>query len=305
MQEDQRTGLVERLRRRLLADAGAEGWGYAPGRSPRVEPTSWALLALGEGWTGSQSWSDFVRPRFVFLATRQTATGLLSDTDPALANLTANGLASVLCSRHAAALPAPELSRRLVDGIVALKGLRLEETDARQNNQLQAWPWVQDTFSWIEPTSWCLLALKRLPAAARPEPAAARIAQAEAVLENRMCVSGGWNYGNASTLGQDLRAYVPTTAAGLLSLQDRAQTPVVRQSLARLSEDRLNERGTSTLALARIALGLYGQAADDLDAALVEHVAASEHDGNIQAIAMALFALTMAEHGGEAFRVTV
>ncbi|MFN7917565.1 MAG: hypothetical protein U0Q55_19615 [Vicinamibacterales bacterium] len=303
MQEDQRAAVVNRLRQRLLAEAAAGGWGYYVGRSPRIEPTSWALLALGETWAGPGSWEEFARPRLAFLASRQTATGLLSDTDADLANLTANGLAAVLCARHTNALPISSLHTRLVDGIVALQGVRLDEQDARQDNQLQAWPWVRDTFSWVEPTAWCLLALKRLPSAARMGPVTARITAAHAVLENRMCSGGGWNYGNASTLGQDLRAYVPTTAVGLMALQDRTESTVVRESVARLSHDRLSEPATSTLALARIALGLHGHPADDVDDALLEHLPASENDGHVQAMAMALLALSMTRHRAEVFRV--
>lgn len=305
MPEDQRAALVERLRGRLLAEARQEGWGYYTGRTPRVEPTSWALLALGENWVGPESWVEFARPRFAFLGSRQTPSGLLSDTDPSLASLAANGLAALVSARHADALPSAELRRRIYEGVVALKGVRLDEVDPRQNNQLQAWPWVQDTFSWIEPTAWCLTALKRLPATARGEAVAARMAQAEAVLENRMCVGGGWNYGNASAVGQDLRAYVPTTAVGVMALHDRRGTPVVEQSLQRLIADRLTEPGTPSLALTRIALALHDRPADDVDALLMERVQTSEHDGHLQALAMALFALTVPMHRAEALRAAV
>ena len=39
----------------------------------------------------------------------------------------------------------------------------------RQDGSLQAWSWVDGTFSWVEPTAWCLLLLKkwRLQAAGR------------------------------------------------------------------------------------------------------------------------------------------
>ena len=94
MPEDQRAALVDRLRGRLLADARPDGWGYYAGRAARIEPTSWALLALGENWTGPGSWVDAARPRFAFLRSRQTPGGLLSDTEPSLASLAANGLAA-------------------------------------------------------------------------------------------------------------------------------------------------------------------------------------------------------------------
>ena len=44
--------------------------------------------------------------------------------------------------------------------------------------------------------------------------------EAEALLRNRQCTTGGWNYGNAEVLGKKLYAYTPTTALGLLALSD-------------------------------------------------------------------------------------
>ena len=49
-----------------------------------------------------------------------------------------------------------------------------------------------------------------------------RIRDGEAVLRDRVCVDGGWNYGNSNVFGKNLPAYIPTTAIALLALQDRA-----------------------------------------------------------------------------------
>src|SRR5262245_57395754 len=89
----ERSALVERLQQQLLKEAGAAGWPYYRGKSSRVEPTCWALLALGASWpTARESWSDFARPHLQWLFSRQTPDGLLTDTEPALANLTAHAL---------------------------------------------------------------------------------------------------------------------------------------------------------------------------------------------------------------------
>ena len=129
------------------------------------------------------------------------------DETPGLPNFTANGLAACvlghLASRESPALP------RLLDGIVAVKGVSAENApDLRQDNKLQAWPWMPGTFSWLEPTAWCLLALKKTRAPER-RAAESRIAEADKLIANRSCVSGGWNFGNASALGQDLLVTQP------------------------------------------------------------------------------------------------
>lgn len=297
-----RDDLVERLRQQLIAGANRAGWGYYAGKTSRIEPTCWALLALAQsGERTEASWAALSRPHVDFLERLQGADGLLVENEPALVNLAVNGLASVVLSGRDAP-GSLAVRRKLIDALVAVKGVRVTQTDPRQDSTLQGWPWVRDTFSWVEPTAWCLLALKCNRAIASHEAVAAREQEAERVLANRMCTGGGWNYGNATAFGQDLRAYVPTTAVGLLALQDRKDTATVTQSLAWLRAQRLSESGTMTLALVSVALRLFGEPADDVDERLATVVNASEGSGHLHAVAMALYALCAARHLGEPFR---
>src|SRR5204862_3739187 len=132
-----------------------------------------------------------------------------------------------------------------------------------QDSRLQGWPWMPDTFSWVEPTCWCMLALKKTQAHARAS-AVARIVEAEKLLLNRSCSVGGWNAGNASAMGQDLRPYVPTTALGLTSMQDRRSDPVVARSIAYLDGARLAEPSALALALTTVCFHLYRLSTDDV-----------------------------------------
>ena len=299
-----RDEVLDRLRRRLLASANAGGWGYYDGKASRVEPTCWALLALGSlGSVSTSEWEAFARPHVTFLTGIQGSDGLLVETDPALANLTANGVAAIALAHQRALIPSA-VREHLHAGLVDLKGVRLEQIDPKQDSTLQGWPWVRDTFSWVEPTAWCLLATKVADADLRNRATAARQAEAERLLTNRMCIGGGWNYGNAVALGQDLRAYVPTTAVALMSMQDRRTDPAVQQSLRMLESQRLAEPSAMTLALVSICLRLYGLSTDAVDDRLSEVVAPSEERGNLQAVAMAMYALSANRHEGGAFRAT-
>ena len=295
--------VLDRLRQRLVASANTGGWGYYDGKASRVEPTCWALLALGSmGSVSTSEWEAFARPHVTFLTGIQGADGLLVETDPALANLTANGVAAIAFAHQRASIPSAAIAR-LHAGLVNLKGVRLEQFDPKQDGTLQGWPWVRDTFSWVEPTAWCLLATKIAGADLRSRATAARQEEAERLLANRMCTGGGWNYGNAVALGQDLRAYVPTTAVALMSMQDRRSDPAVQQSLSMLESQRLTEPSAMTLALVSICLRLYGLQTDSVDDRLIEVVARSEERGNLQTVAMAMYALSADRHQGGAFRV--
>jgi hypothetical protein len=72
----------------------------------------------------------------------------------------------------------------------------------------------------VEPTSWALLALKRMRGALPRRRTEDRIEEAHRLLADRMCRGGGWNYGNKAILGFDLDPYPDTTALALLALQD-------------------------------------------------------------------------------------
>ena len=295
--------VLDRLRQRLVASANTGGWGYYDGKASRVEPTCWALLALGSmGSVSTSEWDAFARPHVTFLTGIQGADGLLVETEPALANLTANGVAAIAFAHQRALLPSAAIAR-LHAGLVNLKGVRLEQFDPKQDSTLQGWPWVRDTFSWVEPTAWCLLATKVAGADLRSRATVARQEEAERLLANRVCTGGGWNYGNAVALGQDLRAYVPTTAVALMSMQDRRGDPSVQQSLSMLESQRLTEPSAMTLALVSICLRLYGLSTNSVDDRLIEVVARSEERGNLQAVAMAMYALSADRHQGGAFRV--
>lgn len=297
----ERARLLDRLRGRLVAEAQPAGWGYHAGKSPRVESTCWALLALLPGLDeASTTKQELIRTVGSWFSRLQREHGLLAETEPSLANLAANGLASIALGHGR--ISDVEVQSGLIRGLTRVKGVRLRESDPKQDNTLQAWPWVQDTFSWVEPTSWCLLALKKVTTT-RDRTVAARIEEAERYLIDRVCSEGGWNYGNASTLGQDLRSYVPTTAMALLALQDRRDHPAVTRSLAVLQQNRLSERATMSLALASMALRLFSVDCEDVDAQMAISVERSERLGHLQAIAMALYALSAETHALEALRV--
>ena len=305
-----RSAVVDRLRRALAVAADrAGGWPYYAGKSSRIEPTGWALLALAESSDGNAaSWRRFAAPHLLWLANAQRGDGLLVDFPGAPPNFTANGLAACVLAhlfvtsafRGTTDARVPDLPR-LLDALVAAKGVSVDAPDPRQDNTLQGWPWMPDTFSWLEPTCWCVLALKK--AGAQVTGASARIQEAERLILNRTCESGGWNFGNASVIGQDLRPYVPTTALALIALHDGGDVAEVARSAVWLREARLKEPSGMALALTAIWLRLAGSPADDVDARLADDVDRAERVGNLQVLAMMLYAMTAARHAARALRV--
>ena len=187
-----------------------------------------------------------------------------------------------------------EVRRRLLASLTTAKGMAAPQTDAqRQDNSLQGWSWTDATFSWVEPTAWGLLALKKARGTGISDGAmAARIAEAERLMIDRSCRPGGWNFGNAEVLGQDLRPYVPTTALGLLAMQDRREHDVVSRGLATLEAQWHEEISSSATGLSLICLNVFGRPAGPLLSRLVGHTEQSLAFGNHHGIALAMFALS-------------
>src|SRR5262245_12922537 len=167
----------------VLRGRNADGaWGYHPGKSSRLEPSVWATLALHNTTPGI---ADVLRHW-------PSADGLLleraADGAP---NFAFHGLA--LLTMQACGVEHEAGNAKLVDGLQRVKGIKLESRpNSRQDSTLQAWSWTADTFSWVEPTAWCLLSLKKWAKATGGRVDSGRLEEAERMLINRSCQVGGW-----------------------------------------------------------------------------------------------------------------
>jgi hypothetical protein len=284
--------VVADFRRALLAARNPDGgWSYYVGKSSsRLEPTAWALLALQ---TAGERMS--IDP----LVSWPRRNGWLVDRASDEVNIAFNAIAVVVLDALGAgtAVTAP-----LVEKLTRAGGQRLPQSPSNvQDNSLQGWSWVDGTFSWVEPTALGLLALKRC-GGRRPD-AQARVLEAERMLLDRVCVSGGWNYGNANVLGKTLEPYMATSALGLIALRNRHGDERVGRSLRHLIDHRLAERGAISLGLTRIALGLYDTPGDDVETALDAEWKRHAFMGGMLGTAIALYARAGLARGFEALRV--
>ena len=268
------------LREFLLGARNADGgWGYQPGRASRLEPTCWASLALG----------NTLEHRV--LKQWPCAEGLLLERDHGTPNYAFH--AQALIALRALNLEHAAGNRTLLGALQRVKGTSLPpSTINRQDNSLQAWSWIDGTFSWVEPTAWSLLALKQWSASHDAVTDRTRIVVAEQMLMDRCCVKGGWNYGNANMLGQELKPFVPTTAIALLSLQDRQSLPEVGRSVAFLEREATSERSGTALALALMALRAYDRSTDGLRQLVLAQLPTTLNLGKVTSVAMSLYALS-------------
>ena len=266
--------LRDLLARRRNADGGLP---YYAGRKSRLEPTAWALLALGDA------------KAHALLASWRSPKGLIVEPEIGSVNYGFNGLAALALAANPSAEPAGA-GAAVARQLQAHRGERESAHPAiKQDPNLQGWSWTDGTFSWVEPTAWCTLAVKKL---ASGDPAArARIDEAEKVLVDRACVGGGWNAGNSEVYGLALPAYAPPTAVGVLALQNRRQDRVVVEATGFLRQHSAREGSTIALALSWLALTAIGDMPAQLAGTLADRLPVTESQGNLAWAALMLYVL--------------
>jgi hypothetical protein len=289
----------------LTHQNGDGGWGAVAGKHSNTEVTALSALGLrsagadGAAIDKAQSW----------LTQRQQADGSWPLNDSAKGASWATALAMIALSE------APEQRERAVKAgtwllqqagskpgwlVDLILFVTRRKKAVRLDQDLIGWPWTAGNFSWVEPTSYCMIALKKLQQKLPAEPFQERIGQAELMIYDRMCAGGGWNYGNAEVYEEKMWPYPDTTALALIATQDRRQRNENQISLRTLHELALKTDSGLAMAWTSICFALYGQDSSVFKNALAQRFAKSQFLGENKALALALLALG---DGARYFRV--
>jgi hypothetical protein len=295
--------MIDRLLDNLVSLQNSDGgWGAAAGKSSNTETTSLVVAALQS--VGERSAPDRVLRGVIWLIQHQSPDGGFR-----LNNVTSMGswttaLAIIALSafpEHQSAVlnAARWLLRREGSKPGILAEIILFLTGKRKVNELNrdliGWSWVPNSFSWVEPTSYALTALKKVRSSLGDTGVEKRIREGEAMIYDRMCKGGGWNYGNSKVLDYALWPYPDITAIALIALQDRSGERANQQSLRVLRQIAAETNSGLALAWAAICLSLYGQEARDWQERLDRRFAETGFLGETKTLALALLA-----HSGEA-----
>lgn len=297
--------LVAALRDRRNDDGG---WPAAPGLPSNAECTALAHMAFDALGAGGATEVDGAA---AWLARHQAADGGWPFQPDVPLGTWPTALAVLALGSEG---PDGELVRAGVDHLVRQEPRKLpwitnllywfarDRMSVELNPSVNGWPWAEGAFSWVEPTSYAVLALKRFGASAG-RPARARWEEGERMILDRTCVGGGWNHGNYRVLGEDVHPYPDTTAIALLALQGSEGLTEVESGL-RVLDTMLDEHASGgTLALAHLAHRAWGASGNGVGDRLSEWAAAPAGFGETRGLALALLALTEASNplflGGE------
>ncbi len=283
------------------------GWGAIAGKQSNTESTALGLLALRS--------LDDLRENSVlekaeqWLANTQNPDGSWSYGAGSKAPSWSTALAVIALSDSSVEA---ERLVRAGDWILAQEGskpgilaklilaLSFQKKAVHLNDDLVGWSWTPGSFSWVEPTSYCLIALKKIKSRLSAKAVQERVDQAELMIYDRMCEGGGWNYGNAAVYGDPLWPYPDITALALIALQDHKERNDNRVSLRALSK--MAETTDSGLALGwtTICLSVYGEDISELRKRLDQKFARTKFLGETKPVALAILA---SEDGARLLRV--
>lgn len=247
------------LRQTQNADGG---WGYFPYKKSWLEPTIYAALVLHGSPEADRAWA--------MVKTWQNPDGGFRPSS----EIEISHAATALCVTEAVARGESGTPvRKAVEWLLgtsgsesglyqrALVGLgrMLRIVQDQRDFSLKGWPWKPDTASWVEPTSHALIALRQSKIDSHE--LRERVRMGEAMLMDVRSTDGGWNYGNRTARGEDLRSYPETTGIALVGLQGR-------RDLGTSFDLAKKMLGETSSALARawltIAMRVNGVAAEEL-----------------------------------------
>lgn len=275
----------------LRSQIPGSGWGYHSDSSQAFpEPTCYSLLALTDtsfSQTAPLNWLSG-------LVNSEGQLFLPHDDSP-------NWGTSHLIIALSRLDLLPEVRQASIAWLLEWKSQYVESTEVvTLDGTLIGWPWISDTFSWVQPTSYAVFALK-LAGLKRHE----RVKEAEALLFDRMCSGGGWNFGNPIILGRPIDPSLSDTAIALFALQDVPDAvDEIEKGLTVLEEELPKYPTALALSLGILCLQLYNRRIEQyLDLLLSRQ----EPDGSWRQMAwwtaLSVLALQAAEGGNNVFKL--
>jgi len=253
-------GLLDALAAQAHADGG---WAYAPGQLPHIEPTCLALLALSVERARFQT---EIQRGLAFLQQNRLADGSFRLTRGRQEAVWPTSLA--LFAQAVLGVPATEL-RPAALRLLSIEGKTVDDPEVAHQQDIDiripGWPWGEGNFSWVEPTAWACLALRRAGYADHP-----RVAAGQRLLLDRAFDTGGINYGNRRIFGRMTEPGPGPTALMLLALQGHAEHPRITAANAYLQANAPAANDIEHLCWAKLALHAQGQDVAKFDALIAQ-----------------------------------
>jgi hypothetical protein len=237
---------------RAISSRSVPGGGFSeqPRSSYRVDATAWAILALKAAGT----YSHLVESAKSRLASEQQDDGRVSLTQDqpqtswptALALMAWHGDESFSENRNRA------MGFLIKTGGIIFK--REPDAPYALDSSIRGWSWIENTFSWVEPTVLSILAFN-LSGQGTHE----RVSDGVRMLLDRQLPGGGWNFGSTIIYGQASYPQIESTGMTLAALAGKMSKKDVERSLDYLKLQVASCHTPLSLGWALFGLGAWQQ----------------------------------------------
>lgn len=197
---------LQTLRARAAFDGG---FAEQPETAYRPDVTAWAIMAL-DGDSGSAGLIQAARDRLVASQSSDGRIAVSPDHSNAFWPTAPAVLAWCGSPAHAKAMARAASFLAQTGGRTWAKA---PDAPFAHDPTIPGWSWVENTFSWVEPTALALLALEAAGYGQH-----SRMADGVRLLMDRQLPEGGWNYGNTLVYDQQLRPQPDNTGIALTAL---------------------------------------------------------------------------------------
>jgi hypothetical protein len=197
---------VQDIRNRSLPEGG---FAMSNGEAFRPDATAWAVIAL-KACFGSRDLTTAACRR---LAASQLSDGRVSVIADHPEAYWPTALAIMAWKNVAGFEREVEKALHFLLATAGRHWPKQKNADVAHDTSIRGWPWIENTHSWIDPTSLSILALK-----AGGYSSHQRVLEAKEMVLDRQIPSGGWNYGNTRVFGTMLRPDVVSTGHALSAL---------------------------------------------------------------------------------------
>ena len=225
-------------------------WGYAPGQKAHIEPSVLAILAYSLETERFKEIRDNAL-QVLLKACQADGTFCLEGDREEATWPTSLALFVMACLE----LKSPERDK----AINRLLGVYVKQPDNAESREvhdidmsLLGWPWAEGNFSWVEPTAWACIALRKAGKGDDP-----RVQQGLRLLLDRAFDDGGINYGNRTVLGKRTDPIPGPTALMLLAMQGLPDHPRIAAAVRYLLDHAAQSEDVEHLCWASIALVRY------------------------------------------------
>jgi len=250
--------VAEALTELLQKQNPDSGWGYDSGKASSAEPTALACLAiLAHKETTPPIAAEKVDRAAAWLASIQQpngATGISASIEEPCWPTAYSLIAWTNLPDHRTS------AANALQWLLNQKGEKGPNSDLFGHDpKLQGWPWLSETHSWIEPTAASIVALRRAGLNTHP-----RTQEGVRLILDRAITTGGWNYGNKTVLGRNLRPQPATTGLVLMALSDlNEQLEPIDRACSYLSDCLLTVRSPMSLCWGLLGLTAWNQRPDE------------------------------------------